>query len=166
MGGSVHELGPVPRRGLRWALFIGLTGPLLGLSSAPWGGKGLVVVMNALVFGTFMTSRVEGERFHRRMTVCFVPLRERRWKVGKFVQVETEVEPRAGIWTFALLGGSTWLVWRICDFLFPWAGGEYKLWLRPPRGERVLAWQGNGEDRFRENLERLQSATGLPVGRC
>jgi hypothetical protein len=57
------------------------------------------------------------------------------------------------------------LLIRLMDWLVPWFGGDYKLWLRTVSDERVLAWQGNGEGNFRQNLEILEETTGLPVTR-
>ena len=55
-------------------------------------------------------------------------------------------------------------IWLL-DWLIPWAGGDYKLWLRTKSDQRVLAWQGNGEANFRRNLEILEEVSGLPVTR-
>ena len=62
--------------------------------------------------------------------------------------------PYTGVWNVLMI----WLL----DWLIPWAGGDYKLWLRSKSG-RLLAWQGNGEANFRHNLAVLEDATGLPV---
>jgi hypothetical protein len=35
------------------------------------------------------------------------------------------------------------------------------------RGQvRLVVWQGNREEHFRQNLKRLQQRTGLPLGRA
>ena len=42
-------------------------------------------------------------------------------------------------------------------------GGSFR---SSPAGRRVLIWQGNGEITFRENLDLVEQATGLPVDRA
>jgi hypothetical protein len=101
--------------------------------------------------------------------VAFVRVRPSRTPLAGLSQIETDVEQRmgaAGGCALTLLVGleNVLMVWLL-DWLIPWAGGDYKLWLRTLSGGRVLAWQGNGESNFRQNLEILEEVSGLPVTR-
>jgi hypothetical protein len=79
--------------------------------------------------------------------------------------VEARMGLECGCAIAALAGIQTLLMVWLLDWLIPWAGGEYKLWLRMLAGHRVLAWQGNGESNFRQNLNILEDISGLPVVR-
>ncbi len=159
-----RSLQPNPRLWLRAVLFAVLLTPLL-LSSVGWFQKLFVVAMLALMVGTFRRSWIRGDKFRTGMVVMFYPMRMRQWKLERFVVIEIELENRLHfLWVLAT-GPMLWLVCRISDFLFPWIGGEFTLWLRTAKGKRVLAWQGNSEDHFETNLELLQNATGAEIQR-
>ena len=51
---------------------------------------------------------------------------------------------------------------RLLDYVIPWLGGNYKLFLRQYDDEKVLIWQGNNTSDYEGNLALLESA-GLTI---
>ena len=159
-----RHLQPDVRIVIRRVLFGVLIIPAL-VASSPWFVKIVGCAMVAFLTGTYRESRIVGSRFETRMVFLFVRRDYKKFKLDHVVTIETGLEDRAGWGTFFLFGPLYWAASRACDFLLPWVGGEFKLWLRSARGRRLLAWQGNSEDYFQSNLEILQTATGADVER-
>jgi hypothetical protein len=158
------RLSPVRRWWLRLLLVLVLAACALAAVHAPWYKRTFFVLGVALWLGTFPQGVVSAGQFERSMVVLFVPLRSRRWSLDRFRQIETDLEsldPETAFW----IGGGWWLVWWLCDRMVPWLGGEYKLWLRAASGARVLAWRGNSERDYQDNLDLLRRRSGLPVAR-
>ena len=119
----------------------------------------------ALVLGTFPRAYVSQAEFETELLVMFIPVRATRHCLKDFEAIETDVEQRVSAWAGFLFGfGNLLWVWAL-DHVFPWAGGNFKIWLRTLSGSRILGWQGDGESRFKENLNILERQTGLPVTR-
>ena len=159
---------PQPKIGLRAAIVAGLT-ILALIAPAPWHAKLGFCLVAAGLFGSFPRPRINADCFEKEWFAVFVPVRISRMPLADLRQIETGVEERmsaAGGCALMLLFGleNLVMVWLL-DWLIPWAGGDYKLWLRTRSGDRVLAWQGNGESNFRQNLEILEEVSGLPVTR-
>jgi hypothetical protein len=121
-----------------------------------------VPLVAAGLLGTYPEIFVQGKELERRFRVLFVEVRVTRVSLEPATQIETDVEPALGIGWLAFFGA--WLWCHILDPLVPWLGGDYRLWVRTHRGERIQVWQGNGEANFRENIEILTRETGLPLG--
>ena len=92
----------------------------------------------------------------------FYPAHVTRWSLESAERAETDLEYQLPIWT-VIFFGYDWVVVRLIGWLFPWFGGDYKIWLRMPQRRRILAWQGMAEDDFRENLRTLREMTDLPI---
>jgi hypothetical protein len=138
------------------------------------GPSGLVaklifcLAMTAL-FGTFPRCRISRKSYEKEWFIGFVPVGVSHTLLADAKQIETDLEQRMGLTGGCLLSlfvgvQNVLMVWLL-DWLIPWAGGDYKLWLRTRAGDRVLAWQGNGEQNFRQNLEIMEDITGLSVTR-
>jgi hypothetical protein len=71
------------------------------------------------------------------------------------------------LWCRTTASGRDWQSWRrwLFSYVFPWLGGDFKIWLRSLSSQRIICWQGDGESRFKENLKILERQTGLPVRR-
>ncbi len=139
------------------------------ISTTSWPAKLFFCLSVAAIFGTFPRPRINSKFFEKEWFVVFVPVSVRRTPLADVVQIETDLEQRFGMagGCFLSLIFGVWnvlMVWLL-DWLIPWAGGDYKLWLRTASGRRVLAWQGNGEANFRHNLDVLEDVSGLPVTR-
>ncbi len=156
----------VPRRriGLRLAVLAVLVLFVL-LGSPPVLSLLGFALCAALVLGTFPRAYVTQVEFEQEFFVMFIPVQVTRYSLKDFEAIETDVEERVGAWAGFLFGfGNLLWVWAL-DHLFPWFGGDFKIWLRALPGRRVLSWQGDGESRFKENLNILERRTGLPVMR-
>lgn len=138
---------------------------LVSPSRGEWYKKVIFCVPMAVWLGSYPVIMIRNQRLVRQWFVVFVPLRPRRWKIDRFVQIETDTEEQTGFLSLLFFGFQWWLIWSLCDRLMPWAGGGFRLSFRAASGKRVLAWQGNGERNFRRNLQMLESASGLPVVR-
>ena len=122
-------------------------------------------LVTALVLGTFPRAYVSPTEFEQQLIVMFISVRVTRWPLNDCGAIETDVETRVPWWSGFVFGIANLLwVWAL-DHLFPWFGGDFKIWLRTLSGKRILAWQGDGESRFRENLKILERQSGLPLTR-
>jgi hypothetical protein len=158
-------LVPDPRIWLR-ATAVGLLALLAWIGTTPWETKAFFCIGMLACFGSFPRFRFCSEFFERTWFVCFVPVHSRRTLFEKATQIETDVDEHMDAVTSIFWFGvvDSVYLWLI-DRLFPWFGGDFKLWLRMGNNERVLLWQGNGERNFRQNVSVLQKVTGLPVSR-
>ncbi len=156
-------LRPVRRWWLRFLVFLAFA-TIAIFSRAVWHKKVFFSATMAAWAGSYPVARIKGERFERLMFIMFVPARVKRWSLDRFTGVQTECEPQDeyafGWWWFF---GNWWVVWIVFDWIVPWLGGSYKLYLRAGSGKRVLAWQGNSESQFRANLDILQRRAGLSL---
>lgn len=148
----------------RLAVLIGLVAFMAIGSPTLLNLLGFTLFMTAAL-GTFPRHYVSREEFVRELCVVFVPVHVARYSLKSFEEIETDIEERVPAIAGVFIGVINLLwVWAL-DHLFPWVGGDFKIWLRTFSGKRVLGWQGDGEARFRENLKILEDHTGLPVTR-
>ena len=131
-----------------------------------WLHKIPALIFFVLTVGTYVNVRLCGSRIERVWTIGFFPSRVRKWSLDKFLAIETgtsDDEPLGGI--FALLFFRLWIFKLIVDAMFPWMGGELKLWLRGKKGGRVRAWEGNSNAQFENNRNLLEERLCMPVQR-
>lgn len=159
-----RNLQPVPRLRFRCILLAVLWIPPIVFSIGLLA-KVFACAFVALLVGTYRQSQITDERFRTRMVVLFYPLPPKSCKLKRVVAVETKTEQHAGIGTVLLFGPLQWVFSHVFDRLLPWIGGDYQIWLRQPKEKRLMAWQGNSDEDFRDNLEMLKSATGAEIGR-
>ena len=159
-----HTLSPTPRPRLR-AVILAVLLMATFISSGAWLGKLFGAMLLVLLAGTYRYSYVHDDRFQFRYFVGFVPMKVRSYPLKKAVRIEVDQESPAGVWTLIFLGPWNWLWCHILDHVFPWFGGRYRLWLCTVSGKRVLAWQGNSDACFQQNLRFLETVTGLPIER-
>ena len=119
-----------------------------------------------LFLGTYPETSIEDGRWVRRFRVAFWRAGTVSYPLKDCMRIEIDLEWRPSMEYGLLMGVWNWVMLFVFDRLIPWFGGDYKLWLRTFRDERILAWQGNGSDNFRDNLEVLEEASGLPVVRA
>jgi hypothetical protein len=162
------SLLPEPRIALRLAIWgLVIAAPLTGPSV--WHAKLGFSVTMALLLGTFPRPQINAKCFRKQWFVAFVPAYLNDARTTDLVRIESGLDDR--LEAFGELGSLVMRILRlvhfgwIWDWLFPWLGGDYILWLRTASDERILAWQGNGEDNFRKNLEILEETLQLPVVR-
>jgi hypothetical protein len=159
-------LHPQPKIWLRVTLLI-LPVALAWIGTSEWYAKLTFCIAMAGLFGTFPRPRINITCFEKQWFVCFVPTGVSHTDLAEVVQIETDVEEgfdRTSSFVL-LVGFRDFLLFWFLNWFLPWAGGDYKLWLRTKSDRRVLVWQGNGEGNFRRNLEILKDFSGLPVTR-
>lgn len=130
------------------------------IGPAPWYQKLLFALSMLLIFGAYPVIVVTEKYIEQTIIVGFYPAHRKRWKLREFTAVETEMEQRITE-TFGLLVLFFWVFWllfRIFDFLMPWMGGNYKLYLRQFDDERLLIWQGNNDADYETNRDILEDA--------
>lgn len=137
---------------------------LLAISPGVWVGKFIGATMIAFLTGSFRESFIDGDILYVQLTICFIPLKQKKYRLKKYTRIEIELEQPAGWWTFFLFGPVYWLWMRIIDFAVPWLGGLFQLWVANKK-KRVLVWQGTSEEDFNRNLQSLTNATGLEAVR-
>ena len=118
----------------------------------------------ALLLGTFPRYRVNRQELQCEFVLMFCPVHTKSWPFNRFEAIETDLDFQLPFWTIIFFGWN-WLMVKFLDFIVPWMGGSYMIWLRTWKRDRVLAWQGNGDTDFQSNLETLQRVTGLPIER-
>ena len=159
---------PQPRIWLRVAI-LAILAVLVCIGASLWYAKIAFCLVATGFFGTFPRPCINTMYFEKQWFVFFVPVNLHKTRLADVVQIETDVESRMGMASGCALSlvigiQNVLMVWLL-DWLIPWAGGDYKLWLRIGVDKRVLAWQGNGESNFRKNLEILEDISELPVTR-
>jgi hypothetical protein len=166
--GESVSLLPEPRMALRLAIWAGvIVFPLTGPSV--WHAKLGFTITMALFLGTFPRPQINARCFRKQWFVAFVPAYRSDARTADLVQIESGLDDR--LEGFGELGSLVMRIVRLVylgwlwDWLFPWLGGDYMLWLRTNSDQRILAWQGNGEENFRKNLETLEETLKLPVVR-
>lgn len=164
--GECLPLAPVRnfrRRAIVWAALCAFA--MIG-SAGLWP-KLVFCLSMGLLAGSFPQAHLAGGKFHRELYVLFMRVRKQRWKLERFVQIETALEDRP-FDTFAEVfksGEFMNRIWGLFDACVPWLGGDYKIYLRSVSGKRVQIWQGSNDEQFKANLELLRRVTGLKVER-
>lgn len=161
-------LVPQPQIWLRVTI-LAILATLVGMGDTLWYAKFAFCLAAAGFFGTFPRPCINATYFEKQWFVFFVPVYLHQTQLADVVQIETDVESHMGMaggCVLSLVVGlqNAIMVWLL-DWLIPWAGGDYKLWLRIGSDQRVLAWQGNGESNFQKNLGILEDISELPVTR-
>ena len=162
--GDSAPLQPVRRWWLRLVLFLAIAAIPLFSQRTAWYKRVIFAASMALWIGSYPVARVRGDRFERGMFIMFLPVRTKRWSLDRFSGILPESEPRDEFaFAWWMFFGNWWVIWTVLDWMVPWSGGSYKLWLRAATGKRVLAWQGSSESQFRANLDLLQRRTSLSI---
>lgn len=119
----------------------------------------------ALILGSYPLVEIREKTIEQTTMVGFFPVHRKTYQLRDFVSVETDVETRITqfVGCLILFIFFYWLLFRIFDYLLPWLGGDYKLWLRRYDDERIPIWQGNNTTDYEANLALLESA-GLRIG--
>lgn len=159
---------PRPKIWLRVTIFVLLVA-LAWIGSSAWYAKLIFCMAMAGLVGTFPRSRINITYFEKEWFVFFVPVGVMRLEIAELFQIETDLDSKigasGGLFVLIFFGLMNLVAFWLFDWLMPWIGGDYKLWLRTKSDQRVLAWQGNGESNFRRNLDLLKDLSGLPVTR-
>lgn len=157
-------LRPRPLLWLRKSLMCGWCGYLL---TTPWTPtfKLDCCLIGLVILGTFRTTLVSAFQIEWHYRFGFLPFYQRHLRVSDQVCILTGWEEQSGLGEALLLG-----LWAMCfaplsDWLCPWPGGPYRLWVKNSQGHRVLVWRGRVEKTFYRNHKLLSQSTGLPSQR-
>jgi len=159
-----YVLKPIPRVWLRVSL-LAVVSAIGWMSGIAWWGKLFGLVFWTFVFGTFPVAGIREGRFRKRYVIAFVSLRTRSWLLERCTRIEVNLAQQTSFWSFILFGFVNYVFFLVFDWLFPWFGGNCRIYLRRAKGGRILVWQGNSDTEFQSNLRHLERVTGLPVGR-
>ena len=159
-----RSLGPLPSWVKRSVWCVVLVIPAL-LTTAPWPAKLFSLCFVAAMAGTTRTSKIVGPDLIGQMFVAFVPMKPERVKLKFIVEVETGLRREMNMFDWVLFGAMAWITERVLKWVWPWLSGDFELWVITARDKRFLAWRGNGDALFQENLTMLTSATGAKVRR-
>lgn len=159
-----RSLGLLPSWSKRCVLCVILVLPAM-LTTAPWPAKLFSFGFVAVMTGTTRTSRIVGAELITQMFVAFVPMKPERIKLKFVVQIETALRRDMNMLDWVLFGVMAWFTEKVMKWVWPWLSGDFELWMVTARDKRVLAWRGNGDAVFQDNLATLTSATGAAVRR-
>lgn len=122
-------------------------------------------VTMGLIIGTYPIVKVKKKTIEQVFYVFFFPVHKTVWRLRDFVAIEADAEPRMSDQFGCLVYVFFWyaILWKFFDFLMPWLGGTYKLYLKELTDERTLIWQGSNTNDYEANLDLFVSK-GLPVG--
>lgn len=159
-----RSLLPMPNWTLRVIVCVVMALPAL-LSPGPLWTKLFGLAFVIVLTGSARESRVLGDEFETRLFVAFRSVKVERCKLKVVVEVETQLRQEANAADWLIFGGMMWAMDCIMRYIWPWMAGEFELTLLTARDKRVLAWRGNGEEAFQQNLATLVSATGARIRR-
>lgn len=162
---QIVTLRPRPLLWLRKLLVCGWSGYLL---ISPWPSTTRLdyCLLSVLVLGTFRTIRVSNRNITWNYRIGFIPFYSSQLNLKDQTSIVTGWEERSGLGEALLLGLWGACVAPLADWLCPWRGGPYRLWVKNTHGTRTLVWRGRVERSFHCNHKLLGQATGLPSQRA
>jgi len=128
-----------------------------------WVERILLSLLLPITLGTYRRFRVSPGLLKQRWTVAFFDRPPSSFKLKRYTRIEVNHTPPTTYGDMVTFGLPAVIFGFLLDTFFPWLGGSYQIWLTRGIDEQVLAWQGNSETHFKQNLEFLQSASGLEV---
>ena len=158
-------LRPRPLTALRKALVCGWSAFLI---VSPWSSSFKLdcCLVSLAILGTFRTTTASQREIIWSYRFAFLPFFSRRLALRDQCSIATGWEERSGLAEAALLGLWSTLIAPLADWLCPWRGGPYRLWLMDSQGKQTLVWRGRVERTYHRNHQLLVAATGLPSRRA
>ncbi|MDB5336253.1 MAG: hypothetical protein JWN70_1872 [Planctomycetaceae bacterium] len=162
---QIVTLRPRPLLWLRKVLACGWSGYLL---ISPWSSSVRLdcCLLGLIVLGTFRTITVSNQQITWKYRFGFLPFYTSQLNLKDQTSIVTGWEERSGLGEALLLGLWGACVAPLADWLCPWRGGPYRLWVKSTQGVRTLIWRGRVERSFHRNHKLLGQATGLPSQRA
>ena len=162
---QVVILRPRPLLWLRKTLVCGWSGYLL---ISPWSSSFKLdcCLVSLVLLGTFRTTTVSARRITWKYRFGFLPFYTRHLSLKDQCQIVTGWEERSGLGEALLLGLWGACVAPLADWLCPWPGGSYRLWVKNSHGKQILVWRGRVGRNFHRNHKLLSQATRLPSFRA
>jgi hypothetical protein len=162
---QIVTLRPRPLLWLRKLLVCGWSGYLL-ISPWPSSVKLDLCLLSLVILGTFRTITVSSQQVTWKYRFGFLPFYTGRLALKDQSSIVTGWEERSGLCEALLLGLWGACVAPLADWLCPWRGGPYRLWLKNVQGQQTLVWRGRVEKNFYRNHKLLSQATGFPSHRA
>ncbi len=161
----VVTLRPRPLLWLRKLLVCAWSGYLL---ISPWSSsvKLDLCLLSVVVLGTFRTITVSSQQITWTYRFGFLPFYTRRLSLKDQCGIVTGWEESSGLCEALLLGLWGAFFAPLADWLCPWRGGPYRLWVKNSQGVQTLVWRGRVERSFHRNHKLLGEATRLPSYRA
>lgn len=161
---QIVTLRPRPLLWLRKTLACSWCGYLI---ITPWSPsfKLNCCLIGLVILGTFRQTNVSATKINWHYRFAFMPFYRKTMLLQNHSCILTGWEEGSGLGEALLLG-----LWGTCfaplsDWLCPWPGGSYRLWVKNTQGQRVLVWRGRVARHFHRNHKLLSQATGLPSQR-
>ncbi len=157
-------LRPRPLLWLRKTLTCGWCGYLI---LTPWSPSFKLdcCLVGLVILGTFRQTTVSASQITWQYRFGFMPFYSRTLRLQNQTCILTGWEERSGLGEALLLGMWAMCIAPLADWLCPWPGGSYRLWVKNSEGKRVLVWRGRVERTFHRNHKLLSQTTGLPSQR-
>jgi hypothetical protein len=152
-------------RWLRKVLAISWSGYLIASNWWAPNSKLVACLLAVAVLGTYRETLISKSKVTWKLWMAFLPVRTRTQTLQDAQCVCSEWEEQGGMIEALMLGSWGLLFAPLSDWLCPWPGGVYKLWIKSQQGTKVLVWRGRSERNFHSNHRLMQSVTGLPSPR-
>lgn len=149
-------------RWLRKSLVISWSSYLI---SSPWwspNSKLVCCLLAVAILGTYRETLISRTRVTWKLCLMFIPVGKWTCTLQDAQSVCSEYEEQGGMIEALLLGLWGLLLAPLLDWLCPWRGGVFKLWIKGRQGMKILVWRGRSERAFHSNHRLLHAVTGLP----
>ena len=157
---SGQNLKPVPSQSLRIGMWITLSTVAI-VFGRHLAEKLFVPVGLVFLLGTYRRFRIAPGKLMQRWTIAFYNRPPIVHKFKRFSRLEVKYSPVVAYADLALFGIIAVPFAFALDSFFPWLGGSYEIWLTRDGHDEKLAWQGNSQTQYEENLAALKNATGF-----
>lgn len=116
-----------------------------------------------LVLGTYRETLVSKTNVSWKIYLAFFSLGTWKFSLQDATLLTSEWEEQGGMMEALMLGMWGLLLAPLLDWLAPWRGGLFKLWIRTSQGRKILVWRGRSERSFHYNQRLMQTVTMLPT---
>lgn len=157
-----QNLIPIPQKTRRIVIWTCLSSLAL-IGSTSWLAKIGFIISMWFVCGTYRRFRATPKSLKHRWTVGFWDLPASSHPLRRFARIEVKYHSSTSYGELILFGLPALLFGWLLNSCFPWLGGNYQIWLTNGSDNRLLAWQGNSQQAYEQNLEFLKSLTGMEI---
>jgi len=125
--------------------------------------KLIACITAVLVLGTYRETLVSKTNVSWKIYLAFFSLGTWKFSLQDATLLTSEWEEQGGMMEALMLGMWGLLLAPLLDWLTPWRGGLFKLWIRTSQGRKILVWRGRSERSFHYNQRLMQTVTMLPT---
>lgn len=154
---------PVSNVRLRAGILAGLI-VLLLFSDGAWTMKLLAAALMLFFTGSFRRASIDGNKLETQLTLGFVPLRAKKYKLSRFAEIEIDVDSGIDVGMIVVGVITTVCLWMAYTQMLPWfLVGPFgvialvlsgvSVWLIWKGSDRLLPWFGG---RYRLRLRSLR----------